>query len=561
MAGHDRTDLTECEQEVQRAVRAGELVDLRTGTPERDDPVDGDAWGPERSLRAELLYDLLVTSPAPPRAVVLRGARINGGLNLEAVRLPCALLLDSCFCDGPINFDEADAEAIRLTGCRLFDVSADQLETRGDLDLRRSTASIISLRGAHVGGDLVLDAATLTGGSWPLDLTGVSRRPRATSDEDRFAHMALVADGLCVDGDMSCMRGFTADGQVLLLGARVDRQLIFDGANLHNANGIALFADRLNVGQNLFCRKAAVQGKVSLNAAHVSGQLVFDGARLSKGAVDEDEDGKSLNLVEETVPERHEPATEHEDEQHVHQDDPVNEREKNTALDLREAKVPASLWLRFGEPPRGEVRLDRAEVGAVHDDEKTWPSELSLRGLVYGHLESREPVKVERRLLWLQRDPAGYAPQPYEQLIASYRRAGDNQAARRAAIEKQRQRRGKLALRPAKFWSFFLDWTVGYGYRSWLAAVWLGALVILGCMAFDRSYPEHFRAATEGAAGTTDFQPLLYSLDVVLPVVNLGQQDAWIAEGPAQWWVLLTVAGWILATVVLAVVTGLLKKD
>ena len=448
---------------------------------------------------------------------MLRGARISGGLDLEAVTLACPFVLDGCFCDSPINLREAHAQAIRLTGCQLLYVAADQLETRGNLVLSRSTAAIVGLQGAHLGGNLILDATTLTGGSWPLDLGDVSFMLRTYVEDDRQDHMALVAGGLSIDGDMFCRDRFTAHGQVWLVGARVGRQLIFDGASLNNEDGIALFADRLNVGQNMFCRKTVVKGAVRLRAANVSGQLVFNGARLS------------------------------------------NEHGEEAALDLAEAKVPGSLWLRFDGPPSGAVSLDRAEVGAVHDDEKTWPSELSLSGFTYGYLESSDSVPVKRRLLWLERDQKGYAPQPYEQLVASYRRAGDEQAARRVAIEKQRRRRGKLAA-PAKAWSLFLDASVGYGYRAWLAGVWLLVLVALGWIAFDRAYPEHFRAA-EGDPGTPDFQPLLYTLDLVLPVVNLDQRDAWIAEGPAQWGVLLTVAGWVLASVLLAVLTGLLKKE
>jgi hypothetical protein len=72
-----------------------------------------------------------------------------------------------------------------------------------------------------------------------------------------------------------------------------------------------------------------------------------------------------------------------------------------------------SLWLRFVVPPKGGVRLESAEVGAVYDDEGTWPTELRLRGFTYDHLESSDPVPVEKRLFWLERDPEGYALQPY----------------------------------------------------------------------------------------------------------------------------------------------------
>jgi hypothetical protein len=517
MAGNQQPDPSEREQELRRTVAAGEPVDLRSGDSELDDPAGGAEWGPERTVRAEHVYELLVGDAELSRAVVVRGARISGGLNLEATTIACPFVLDGCFCDRPINLQEARAETIRITGCQLLCVAADQLETRGNLVLSHSAAAVISLHGARLGGNLILNSTTLTGGSWPINLADASLIPRRYAAADREDNMALVAGGLRVDGDMFCRHGFSAHGQVWLVGANVSRQVIFDGARLENNDGVALFADRLNVGQNMFCRNVETRGGVQLGAAHVGGQLVFDGARLS------------------------------------------NEHGEEAALSLVEANVLGSLWLRFDEPPKGAVRLDGAEVGAVYDDEKTWPSELSLRDFTYGYLESSKPVPVKRRLRWLTRDPKGYAPQPYEQLVAYYRRAGDEQGARRVAIAKQRRRRGELAA-PSKAWSLFLDASVGYGYRAWLAGVWLFGLVALGWIAFDHTYPEHFRAA-DGPAATPDFQPLVYSLDLVLPVVNLGQSDAWIAEGPAQWGALLTVAGWVLASVLLAVLTGLLKRD
>jgi hypothetical protein len=54
---------------------------------------------------------------------------------------------------------------------------------------------------------------------------------------------------------------------------------------------------------------------------------------------------------------------------------------------------------------------------------------------------------------------------------------------------------------------------------------------------------------------------VLYTLDLLLPVVNLHQRDAWVAHGAAQWGALLTIAGWILATAWIAALTGVFNKD
>lgn len=83
---------------------------------------------------------------------------------------------------------------------------------------------------------------------------------------------------------------------------------------------------------------------------------------------------------------------------------------------------------------------------------------------------------------------------------------------------------------------------------------------LVGGALFSLAYPEHFKAAGP-IAEIPAFQPLLYSVDLVLPIVDLGQHDAWLAEGPAQLGVFLTLAGWVLATAAVAALTGLLKKD
>jgi hypothetical protein len=63
--------------------------------------------------------------------------------------------------------------------------------------------------------------------------------------------------------------------------------------------------------------------------------------------------------------------------------------------------------------------------------------------------------------------------------------------------------------------------------------------------------------------GDQEFRPLLFSLDTVLPVVNLGQDDRWtITGGGAQWWYAFSVlAGWALATVLVSALTARLVRD
>jgi hypothetical protein len=153
MTFFEKQERTESEQALLRAVETGKLVDLRTGDADVDNPASGLTWGHERTVPSELLYTLLAAGHDPtPRAVVLRGALISGGLNLEAAKLACPLVLEGCFFDGPINLRGARAEVIRITGCQLPCLAAERLETLGSLELDRSTFAVVDLMTADIGG-------------------------------------------------------------------------------------------------------------------------------------------------------------------------------------------------------------------------------------------------------------------------------------------------------------------------------------------------------------------------------------------------------------------------
>ena len=102
-----------------------------------------------------------------------------------------------------------------------------------------------------------------------------------------------------------------------------------------------------------------------------------------------------------------------------------------------------------------------------------------------------------------------------------------------------------------------LDFTVGYGYRVWLAAVWLCAFLVAGTIVFT-VWP----AQPSGTGHIPPFQPFVFSLNLLLPIVNLGQTDNWQAQGALRWfaWALILV-GWGLTTAVAAGVTRVLNRS
>src|SRR5207245_9236757 len=133
--------------------------DCLVGDRELDSPERGSEWGPERTVPAQVIADLLIGDGDAASVVVkgvrLQGARITGDLNLEAATLRCPLALLNCSFASAINLYEATALSVRLSGSHVPAVHARQLRTRGDLRLDEgfSVSGGVEVGGVHIGGD------------------------------------------------------------------------------------------------------------------------------------------------------------------------------------------------------------------------------------------------------------------------------------------------------------------------------------------------------------------------------------------------------------------------
>jgi hypothetical protein len=210
------------------------------------------------------------------------------------------------------------------------------------------------------------------------------------------------------------------------------------------------------------------------------------------------------------------------------------------------------LDLRFARPPGGQVDLAHAQVGILRDAPESWPPRLRLDGLSYQTL-----LPPDRRLAWLARGMDEYLPQPYEQLAKLYQGYGDDKEARAVRLAQYRRRRDTQPW-PGRLWSWLQDVTVGYGYQPGRAVLWLVALLLVGTVFFGVDHP-----APVGPGTPPSFNPFLYALDVLLPIIDLGQQSAFAPSGiGAQLMAdLLIGSGWVLATTAAAAATRTLRRD
>jgi hypothetical protein len=318
---------------------------------------------------------------------------------------------------------------------------------------------------------------------------------------------ALVAERAQVDGTL-VLRDVRALGEVNLRSVRVGERLLLQRAELRNPGLTACRLSRAQVTSDMFCDRLTTQGRLRLRGAVIGGSVTLTGAALANPA--------------------------------------------GTALDARNLQVQ-ELVLRPAASADGEVDLRNAVIGALRDDPGTWPGQLRLDGLTYQALEPLLPAA--QRLRWLARDPDGYLPQPYERLAAYYTALG--QPARGRAVlyaREQAARRGRGTA--VRVWGILQDVTVGYGYRPLRALAWIGLLLAAGSVVFSVAPPPALPAAP-----APHFNGIIYTLDLLLPVVNLGQKYAFNPGGAEQWLSYFFIAaGWTLATTVAAGAARVLQR-
>ncbi len=224
-----------------------------------------------------------------------------------------------------------------------------------------------------------------------------------------------------------------------------------------------------------------------------------------------------------------------------------------TALDCRHL-ITRELVLLPSRTPSGVINLSHARTGLLRDDPATWPSILHLDGLTYQTLS--DPDDRSDRLRWLRLDPHGFRPQVYTQLAQAYHIAGRDDDARTVLLAGERHRRTALT-QPGRWWGHLQDMTVGYGYRPIRAAAWLAALLVLGSVVFGLYPPRPVEPGT-----SHEYVAAVYTLDLILPVIDFGQQSAFNPRGASAWLAYaLIVAGLLLTTTIAAAGARRLRRN
>lgn len=539
-----------------------------------------------RSVRGEFLTSIL----ASRRALRIEGAIISGQFNLAGISVDVPIELNHCRFENPPVFDGAHLRSLKLSGSTCPGLSAANVRVDGNLLLDDGFTSTrkITLEDARIGGKLGLSNAVL--GVAPENASTAKDSEMTTPTEVRAdgtpAHIEAVTDEalaseikeleraqvveqntedtnedtilgaarLRVAGSLLA-KNLEAHGKVELISARIDGLLSLMGAQLSNPGRMTLQGERLRVGESIFLqRKLSSDGCLFFRNASVEGGIDLADATLTARV-------NCVNLMHASVGRNvsFRRAT-------IDGSVQLTRAKVGSGVNFKDARFTrrssalvanrlsaSTLQARFRRPPLG-ILLRYASLDVVEDDISSWPEALRLDGCNYRMLDSATDVKLGERLDWLRRDTSHYKPFRYDELMASYRNAGDEAGASRVGLEKQRCRTRTLPWW-RRLWGYLQDITVGYGYRNGLALIWVFGFIVIGPIVFSCVPP--IRAKDKAPP----FDSTLYSADLLLPVVNLGVKDYFVPIGETQLVAAaLRIAGWMLTTVIVAGITRLLNR-
>lgn len=493
--------------------------------------------------------------------VVLAGATVGGSVVFSGATLQAAPDRR----DGPVLVlprGRADSTAALV---------ADRLVAHGNVELDSgfATTGTVRLPQARIDGYLRLSGAVLG-------------EPDAPPTPGRV-RIALLADGIEVGADIECRgpadqvgrsqdRGaLAAYGQVRLVDATVHGSASLSGARLHAPRGEALVADRLRVSGSLFLRRIAVEGSIRLQNAHIGSTVDCTGATLTEPRLREDEsvrpslDIRAATVGKDVLCSRGFRATGGVRLRRADVSKSVNFYDAVLGGPGRDVQafngyglVTQELVLNLREPPMGDVRLTRASAASVFDGPELWAGsgQLDLEDFSYDSIAAPDEVGVGTRLDWLRGAIGSYDPDPYDQLAATYRDGGHEERADRVLLAKERYRHASMG--PAgRIWGWLQEGTVGYGYRPWLAMVWLAGFWLAGSLWFGT----HRLSKLDGGQDPA-WNPVIYALDLLIPVVNLGQDNLWRTAGASAWVAgVLTLVGWTLVSTAAAGAARILRRS
>ncbi|HEY0106768.1 MAG TPA: hypothetical protein VGB91_11840 [Rhizomicrobium sp.] len=529
---------------------------------------DGEYWSAKSGskidaaiIRCLLTGDTWPGEPAPwpvgAEGVRLFSTTIGGALTCENATLNHPLIALDCQFEKPIILDGATTRDVIFNRSHIPSLSANNAAIHGNLWLgEQVTFDLgVSLLTATIDGSIDLSAATVRAGEDGLALSAAGATVRQA---------VILTDG-------------RFHGSIDLTVARIDNGLEASGAKIFNKGGTALKANglvcnyvRIDEGfhaigfVNFIGATLAVQLRctgaifelgddsserrevLSLHSADLGTYLQFGDTHgkevcwlpaLFLGTVDLGQAKcRAFNDAPECWPAR----------ETVILDGFTFERFDNCRTDWRSRRD----WLlhqpahHIGSPPPEVISLAP----------RPWwtTAAASVRGAAGAML--RLPRSIAHGLwlaaMWIIGRPAPppppndsyLRPQPWTQTIKVLRDMGYDDDARELAMQREIMRASGASTRwHLKLWLRLLHATIGNGYKPQRALYWSMFFFLLGWLTFAAAANLGFMSPREGSVVVylashpglklpehyTRFNAPVYALDNYLPIIELGQDQAW----------------------------------
>lgn len=496
--------------------------------PAMDPPSDQD----RPVLRAHIVRSVIDGTLGPdaatenrlPKGIQIAKAHINGVLDLEAVHFDRSLaIVDTQFEHGLILRD-AQLRTLTLDRSTVPYVDAASCRIGGHFRARRLAADFIMLLGAEVEGHLVLQGTQLNPARKALNETGGT---------------ALQCNAARFGASVFLRQGFVACGMVSFVRTRIAGQLACVGGHFHNPKGLALNCNAVDIGVDAFLDDGfTAKGEVNFAAARIGGQLsCFGGTFENPDGVAFDLDGADIGAD-------------------------AFLRDGFTArgmVNFARSRIGGSLQLRADSHIEGDVDLRQARAAVLMDEPDCWPPAphaINLDGFIYDRFGDGAPVSWRVRLPWLRRGRqadgrAVFRPQPWNQAAKVLEAMGHDHDAN--VIRQKREKHRPLAAPavlwlPARLGKLLFALTTGHGYRPGLTVLWSLAVILAGGLVFSHAQqtgqmvPSGRAALAESSAADgsgqlpgADYEPLkpwAYSVDLFLPLIDLGQVKYWMPRDP-----------------------------
>ena len=559
----------------RRRIISGYSVDLAHAFQRAEDRVLSS------SFLDTLILELIEKNVFPREGVSILNARFAGPLRLVNLSIPFDLMLVQCEFKESVNFSRTTFQGSLILSYSKFRNSFSMVSSKigGDLFFRGSvfestvdlafteTVQMLELDGAvfkgrsltnlnslKVGRSLTMRRAEFNG---PVNLGSSTILGQMDGSDTRFFgdSMTVSFNGISVKRGIFLKRAifkgnldfisaecgvqFEADSMQCVLSNSI---AVFGGMKVQNSMDIdyAVFKGEANftfvtIGNAFYARGvtfSSVMKRTSFNSIKVNGGMLLNGSNFLGGVTfGHAIIGSSLELNNTTFS-GFANFTSANVAGDFLLDNSVFAYEKTDFSNVRISGTVQLINTKFyGIPILGGMNYDKL---LITDGRESWSEFLKL----------------------VQRAP--FHTGNYKNLEVYLNRIGESEFADEVFIAQKNRESIDKTFGP-QMWDKILDFLVGYGRKPERAIYWSLVFIFTGAWVFRRDK----MICRNKEDIVPQYNPVLYSIEIFLPFLNLFSADAWIPKPNEKWtWMYLRVhrfIGWILVPLGLASLTGLLK--